>query len=157
MEQLTLFAEDGPALTSPWLERVLGWLENDPAFSMSSLVSLKHSLPPGFSWKTFLAFSVAREDGTWASSPRPWPNAAIGGPTGFLTLSISESHSAAGVSSLSDILETDGIPPKYYLSPKACAGILRRAEERGRSLPPLLQAALEKVAGQTTTAPRQDT
>lgn len=32
---------------------------------------------------------------------------------------------------------------KYCLSPTACSGILRRAEKRGKSLPPELQAALE--------------
>jgi hypothetical protein len=32
------------------------------------------------------------------------------------------------------------------LSAKACAGILRRAERRGKSLPPMLKAALEAVA-----------
>ena len=32
--------------------------------------------------------------------------------------------------------------PKYYLSPKACLGILRRAKERGKELPPQLKDAL---------------
>jgi DNA (cytosine-5)-methyltransferase 1 len=43
------------------------------------------------------------------------------------------------------------IPRRYYLSPKACAGILRRAEKRGKSLPPQLRAALEAVAATATT------
>ena len=42
------------------------------------------------------------------------------------------------------------VPAKYYLSPKACAGILRRAERRGKTLPPHLEAALRSVAGVTT-------
>jgi len=32
------------------------------------------------------------------------------------------------------------------LSPKACQGILRRAERRGKDLPPMLKAALEQQA-----------
>lgn len=49
-------------------------------------------------------------------------------------------------SSLSQILE--GSPhPKYYLSPKACLGILRRAKERGKELPPQLKEALMAQAG----------
>lgn len=36
---------------------------------------------------------------------------------------------------------------KYYLSARACAGILRRAEKRGRELPPMLEAALRERAG----------
>lgn len=59
------------------------------------------------------------------------------------TPNISEQHSGTGVSFLSRILEDD-VPEKYYLSPKACAGILRRAERRGKALPPLLRAALEQ-------------
>lgn len=44
---------------------------------------------------------------------------------------------------LSDILETNP-DPKYNLSPKACQGILRRAEKRGKELPKLLQETLER-------------
>lgn len=35
---------------------------------------------------------------------------------------------------------------KYFLSPKACAGILRRAEKRGRELPEMLRRALTAAA-----------
>jgi hypothetical protein len=46
---------------------------------------------------------------------------------------------------LSDILETGGVPRRYYLSAKACAGILRRAEKRGKQLPEVLYMALKSV------------
>lgn len=36
---------------------------------------------------------------------------------------------------------------RFYLSPRACDGILRRAEKRGKPLPPELRAALEAQAG----------
>ena len=48
-------------------------------------------------------------------------------------------------STLSQILQ-DRVPQKYYLSPKACLGILRRASVRGKELPPVLKAALERQA-----------
>ena len=38
------------------------------------------------------------------------------------------------------------IPQRYFLSAKACLGILRRAMSRGKQLPPLLKAALERTA-----------
>ena len=47
-------------------------------------------------------------------------------------------------STLSQILEAN-VPEKYYLSAKACMGILRRAEKRGKELPPMLKEALEEV------------
>ena len=49
-------------------------------------------------------------------------------------------------SSLSQILQDDP-PDKYYLTRKACLGILRRASERGKELPEKLKRALEIQAG----------
>ena len=48
-------------------------------------------------------------------------------------------------STLSQILQA-GVPERYYLSPKACQGILRRASVRGKELPEVLRRALEKQA-----------
>ena len=62
------------------------------------------------------------------------------------TPNISAQHSGAGACFLSAILQEE-VPEKYSLSPKACAGILRRAERRGKDLPPLLKAALMQQAG----------
>lgn len=72
----------------------------------------------------------------------------MGGPIESLTLSTSEWPSDAVVCSLSDVLEGGELPPQYYLSAKACQGILRRAANRGKQLPPLLQQALAAVAAQ---------
>lgn len=47
-------------------------------------------------------------------------------------------------SSLSSILEANA-PEKYYLSARACLGILNRAEKRGKALPPMLWDALIEV------------
>ena len=55
--------------------------------------------------------------------------------------SFGECPSDVVASHLSQILE-DTPHPKYSLSAKACAGILRRAERRGKKLPPELEAAL---------------
>ena len=57
---------------------------------------------------------------------------------------IGESPSAAKESTLLQILQED-VPQKYYLSGRACQGILRRAERRGKELPPMLREALEEV------------
>jgi hypothetical protein len=48
---------------------------------------------------------------------------------------------------LSQILEATS-PRKYWLSPTAAAGILRRAKKRGRTLPAQLEAALTALASQ---------
>lgn len=44
------------------------------------------------------------------------------------------------------------VPEKYYLSQKACLGILRRASARGKELPEVLRLALERQASMDTTA-----
>ena len=59
------------------------------------------------------------------------------------TPSIGVSPNVAYASRLSSILQV-GVPEKYYLSRKACEGILRRASRRGKQLPELLKMALEQ-------------
>ena len=56
-----------------------------------------------------------------------------------------ESHKDGGVYLLSSILQ-EHVPDRYSLSPKACQGILRRAEKRGKELPEMLKRALERQA-----------
>ena len=58
-----------------------------------------------------------------------------------LTLNIGECPREENVSLLSWILQVNA-PEKYYLSERACQGILIRASRRGKKLPDLLQTAL---------------
>lgn len=81
-----------------------------------------------------------------------WANSGMGSPTECLTLSTSDWPSAGSVCSLSDILETGDVPQRFFLSRKACAGILRRAAKRGKTLPPQLQRALEGAAASEPTS-----
>ena len=69
----------------------------------------------------------------------PWRGAS-------LTLNTGVSPRDAVVSSLSRILEA-APHPRYYLTKTACLGILRRARERGKELPPQLKMALMMQAG----------
>ena len=67
-------------------------------------------------------------------------------------------RNAAGASSLSGVLEARA-PQTYSLSAKACEGIIRRAEKRGKPLPEILKAALEWVIARDSaeeTAKRQE-
>lgn len=65
-------------------------------------------------------------------------------PGGHTTRSTGECPKDVVESTLSQILQADA-PEKYSLSPKACRGILRRAEKRGKELPDMLRDALEEV------------
>lgn len=62
------------------------------------------------------------------------------------TLNTGVSPRDARESSLWQILQ-EIVPRKYYLTPTACLGILRRAKERGKELPPQLKTALMMQAG----------
>lgn len=70
---------------------------------------------------------------------------------------VSDWPNDASVCSLSSVLEAGPIPQTYFLSGRACAGILRRAGKRGKKLPPTLHQALEEVAqGPRESAIRAD-
>jgi hypothetical protein len=128
---------------------------NDPASSSSSH-GLQTSLfqPEGTSSsRTFPDYFPARTDEISPSFSRRWPSSGFTtSPGECWTADTSESPNdgAASSSSLADVLQDD-VPSKYFLSPRAAAGILRRAEKRGRALPSHLLAALEAVARTTTT------
>ena len=62
---------------------------------------------------------------------------------GFQMRSFGELPKEENESRLSQILQ-DHPHPKYSLSARACQGILRRAEKRGKELPPLLKQTLLK-------------
>lgn len=92
------------------------------------------------------------DETTWQPWYGPFGNAGISERGGFWTLNTSEWPSADdgySVCSLSEILESTS-PPKYWLSPKAARGILRRAAKRGRTLPKALEAALVSLAAEQT-------
>lgn len=95
---------------------------------------------------------LARVEQPDASIPRP-PRGADGAKPEQLpemdglwlgdssTLNIGECPREESVSLLSWILQVD-VPEKYYLSAKACRGILTRASRRGKKLQELLETAL---------------
>lgn len=121
--QLSLFGRMYPELFQVTTERIL-----EPC--------LKKSQTP-----IFQCLQVAN------GQPQEWLEGERLTPLGeSLMLNIGEYPSVENESTLSEILE-DNVPEKYYLSPKACLGILRRAKNKGRKLPDNLRIALEqKVA-----------
>ena len=85
-------------------------------------------------------FLSLNTDGLQAGVSPTWEeNGALRGE--FSMLSFGECPSVENASHLSQILEASPLP-KYSLSAKACLGIVRRAERRGKELPPILKAAL---------------
>lgn len=81
----------------------------------------------------------------WEKFSGTWPDSGMmrGGVSWIVNSS--EWPKDAAVCSLSDVLEPE-VDSRYLLSPKACSGILRRAEKRGKELPRALREALEARA-----------
>lgn len=75
-----------------------------------------------------------------------WEDGALLGE--YMMHSFGESPKEENESHLSQIL-MECVPQKYYLSAKACIGILKRAVRRGEKLPEELERALRVQAGQS--------
>ena len=108
----------------------------------------------GGEWMTFQRDLLSKTG--WQPFVEPWPSSGMMShgmlsmpSTGFLSDDVGCLCSPATHPKLSEVLELDA-PQKYSLSRKACAGILRRAEKRGKALPALLVAALMAMAGVRT-------
>lgn len=145
MAQLTLWSEDRPVNPSPSPDNGKEWTELLDS-SVSIFDFLKRSSQCGLFGKTSPEYFQATKDETFPSSCPSGTNSAITSATESLMLNTSESHNAAEECLLSDILETGEIPQRYFLSQKACEGILRRAERRGKRIPDALKQALTRQA-----------
>lgn len=135
--QLSLFAQDGYAgrtcLEASQAERHrarISALSCRSSQALAAVPFLSLDLTPGsgnllgeFYWETL----------------SPWLGGALTHNTGV-------SPRDAQESCLWQILQ-ERVPPKYYLTEKACLGILRRAKGRGKPLPPQLEQALKIQAG----------
>lgn len=145
-----------PARHSPSLDSAKDLPTLAVASRWSSSDWRRHYVLAGSSGKTSLASCHKTTDGRLAPSSGRWATSGMGGPTESWTRSMCEwtdtlvpSPSDDGVCSLSHVLEDSrDVPERFYLSPKACAGILRRAERRGKTLPAQLEETLRSVVGQ---------
>ena len=176
MHQSELFVAEHPVSPFPLQDSEKDWMTSVATLCSPLDIFLASTGQPGSFGKTSPAYCRVTQDETlrafWDSSQDRSSNlqqtdgeqAGLSqeldqptvSPTAYLTLNLREAPTILGLSlkdegvcSLSDILETGDVPQRYYLTPKACRGILRRAEKRGKELPGLLKAALESVATRT--------
>lgn len=128
------------------------------------LQSLNDISRDGWSGKTYPVFCLPTAEGHLAPCSGAWQNSGMGMPIGCWTLNTPEhmsfpeqSPSDGAVCSLWDILETGDVPRRFFLTAKACAGILRRAEKRGKELPEALRVALQSVVEMEHRRPNSET
>lgn len=170
--QWTLFSEAPPAKTSPWLDCARAWMESEADCSTKWLAfasAFDRASSSGRTCQAPLAVTEAEISrlssmlsralrlkcrltaGATRDSAGPHFLRAGGMWLGGCSMrNTSVWPNDASVCSLSAVLETQ-VASKYFLSPRACAGILRRAEKRGKELPEQLARALRAVAASEPT------
>jgi len=126
-----------------------------PSSTSSSQLSWLDEAPPTSCSRTCQGYSVAMPVEIWRRSSPRLLTSGMASRGGLWTRDTAESlNGAEGCSSsacecvmttLTDILQPS-VPQRYSLSPRAAAGILRRAARRGRDLPPHLEQALRSQA-----------
>ena len=149
MSQLPMFGPlDSHAKTSRWLEwgQGLGF-EGANLDSFTSLCGLfEDAAQEPLSSRTCTAFSLATEGETSPSYSRRWMNSGMTSRGVCLTAKTLESPSNAAACTLLPCIEAGEIQEKYFLSPNAATGILRRVDQMGRNLPPSFRRSLEMLA-----------
>ena len=147
--QMQMFGpQDFPARTSLWREwaHELGLEGSNLASFMSLCALFENVIQEQLSLKTFSAFSLATEDEISPSYSRRWTTSGMVSRGVCLTARTLESPSNAVASTLLPCIETGEVPQKYFLSPNAATGILRRVKRMGRNLPPSFKESLEILA-----------
>ncbi|NDH09983.1 MAG: hypothetical protein EBY16_10360 [Gammaproteobacteria bacterium] len=145
---MELLQEDSPAKIYQWLENEQDWVVLDQDYSGKSADCLTKQKRRTLSSKMCLVYFPQIKEKIWPQFLKRWSSAGIASDTGCLMLNTSEFPNEGVECSLSGVLETQGSHlKKYWLSPKAAQGILRRANKRGKVLPERLQKALEIQSG----------
>ena len=144
--QLTLLALEAPARTSAAPDDERDSPERVPACSLRRPgLSENAALLLQFG-RTYPAHLAPTLDETFGQSSIHFANSGRMTSRGeYLTLNTPECLNNVAASTLSQILEDDA-PARFYLTPRAATGILRRSAKRGKALPPHLHAALAALA-----------
>lgn len=91
--------------------------------------------------------SFTQDDGAvkvWTFDKKSMPRGLAG------RINVEEWPNDASIKNLTDILQPmSEVDDRFILSPKACAGMLRRAVKRGKTIPPKLKEAMEYVASRS--------
>lgn len=127
---------DSPAKTYPsleWDQEAVSREKNlDSSTNTQSL--LKAAAPLLSSSKTYQVFSLPTKEETSESSLKRWPTSGMVWRGECLTAATSESPNRAKGSTLLPAIETRSAPDRYFLSPNAAKGMLRRTDRTGRTL-----------------------
>jgi DNA (cytosine-5)-methyltransferase 1 len=99
---------------------------------------------PEFSKTDWVRDALTGIDFTDSTKAYKWPKAGLAWMEGYIGANVSPTPETQIQSSLLDVIETTSVSRKYYLTPNAAEGILRRVDNQGRKLFEPLRVALEE-------------
>lgn len=134
----------GNAVSVPVVEwvakRIKHELESTPAPFDSTVAK---TYIPEFSKEEWKSEVFSDVDYTDASITHKWPKAGLAWGDGYIGGNVAPTPHKPIESSLVTVVERDRVSRKYYLTPNAAEGILRRVDNQGRKLFVPLRVALE--------------
>lgn len=134
----------GNAVSVPVVEWVAKRIRNELQSEQTSFeCSFAKTFVPEFAKEKWKLGAFADVDYTDATVTYKWPKAGIAWGDGYIGGNVAPTPHKPIESSLTTIVECDHVSRKYYLTPNAAEGILRRVDNQGRKLFGPLRTALE--------------
>jgi len=133
------------SLLLEWENEMGSEVDNRGSFS-SLLDSLEKHAPAFLCSRTCRVYSARTKAEISELFSGRWPNSGIASDGVCLIAKTSESPNRAVESTLLGVIETGKVHRRYFLSPNAARGCLRRAERMGRNLFPPLRESLSTLA-----------
>lgn len=136
----------GNAVSVPVIEWIAKRVEDQlKATSTTQITRDKiQSYVPEFSKSVWSTIKMSDIDFSDTEHSYKWPKAGIAWEDSFIGGNVAPTPAAPIHSTLLDIVERKRTRDKYYLTPNAAEGILRRVDNNGRKLFAPLRTALEK-------------
>lgn len=101
------------------------------------------SFVPEFAKAAWASFRLSEVDFSNDADNYKWPKAGLAWDDSFIGGTVNPTPAEPISSSLLDIVERERVGDRFYLTPNAAEGIIRRVENQGRKLFPPLRKALE--------------
>lgn len=131
--------------------RIAGNFDSTKKFTKSKNKSTKDRLQ--HLGKDLLSYTGEPQSLTGENLESVWKSGGIAYEDWFVSTGVSSSPVIPVISKFIDVIEKKKVHERYFLSPNAVQGILRRVDKLGRNLFPPLDAVLRKIASKSPPLP----
>ena len=134
----------GNAVSVPVVEWIAGRIRKELNTEYSSFEKeTVTTYVPEFAKATWTEKKLEEIDFTDTSLVHKWPKAGLAWESSIIGSSMAPTPGSPISSNLLNIVDRDRVSRKYYLTPNAAEGIIRRVDNQGRTLFAPLRTALE--------------